>query len=489
MDSILALDIGSSSIRALLFSFEGKQIAGFGSQVAYSARTSEDGAWEIDATELSALVTRTIDDMCGQMRAKNCKPAAVALDTFWHGIMGVAADNKPVTPVFHPFDSRSVNAAKELAGRIDNVAQHARTGCVLHPSYPTAKLLWISETQPDVFRSATRWMSPGEFLLLEFFGAAAASTSMISATGLWNQNANDYDAELLAALPVKRAQLADPAAMDRPVQGLSGTYKSKWPELDGIPWFPALGDGACDSVGSGCGSEKTWALMVGTSGALRATVESDRIDIPKGLFCYRIDRHRFVTGGALSNGGEVYAWMKRNLKLPEDSEIEKQIAAMPAGINGLTVLPLFAGERSPEWRTDVRGVIAGLSSATTAIEILHAALEGVALRFRNIYDIMVGAFGAPNDVVASGAALGHSPAWTKMMADALGHPLVLCLEPEATSRGAALLALERLGILKTLDDVSPHYGVTVHPDESNHQVYNAALEQQRILYSRIFEEK
>ena len=462
---------------------------GFGSQVRYRARTTEDGGWEIDARELTGIAARSITEICGQMRAKGIRPAAVAVDTFWHSLVGVGADNHPVTPILHPFDSRSAAAARKLEDRIDNLAQHSRTGCMLHPSYPPPKLLWLSETQPDAFRAARRWMSAGEYLFLEFFGAPAASTSMVSAGGLWNQNANDYDDEMLSILPVAREQFADPATLDQPASGLREPFRAQWPELDGIPWFPALGDGACDNVGSGCTTRDRWALMVGTSGAMRATIESGSIEIPAGLFCYRIDRKRFVAGGALSNGGEVFAWMKLTLQLPGDAEIERQLAAMPPGLHGLTILPLFAGERSTEWRTDVRGAIAGLGAASTPMEILHAALESVALRFRNVYEIMEDSFGVPRDLIGSGGALLSSPVWTQMMADTLSHSVVLCLEREATSRGAALLALERLGAIGNIADLPPGLGATVEPDKSKIEIYSAALVRQRRLYKKIFEEK
>ena len=302
VDCVLTLDVGSSSARTLLFGFDGKEIPGFGSQVKYHAHTTEDGGWEIDPKEVTGYVAQAISEICEQMRAKGAKPAAVAIDTFWHSILGVGAEGKPTTSVLHPFDIRSAGAAAELAKRVDNLGQHGRTGCMLHSSYPPAKLLWLSEAQPEAFRSTARWMSVGEYIFLQFLGKAAASTSMVSACGLWDQNLNDYDVELLSALPVTREQFADPGDLDTPCQG-----HTQWPELNDIPWFPALGDGACDNVGSGCSTKDRWALMVGTSGALRAAIEGDRIEIPPGLFCYRIDRKRFVVGGALSNGGEVYA--------------------------------------------------------------------------------------------------------------------------------------------------------------------------------------
>ena len=89
--------------------------------------------------------------------------------------------------------------------------QHSRTGCVLHARYPPSKLLWLSETQPDAFRRVVRWMSIGEYLFLKLLGEAMPSTSMVSASGFWDQNRNDYDDELLSVLPVRRDQFPDPA--------------------------------------------------------------------------------------------------------------------------------------------------------------------------------------------------------------------------------------------------------------------------------------
>jgi gluconokinase len=222
---------------------------------------------------------------------------------------------------------------------------------------------------------------------------------------------------------------------------------------------------------------------------MRAVVDIDRIEIPDGLFCYRVDPKRFVLGGALSNGGEVFAWMKRTLRLADgNDEIENQLAALPPAQHGLTILPLFAGERSTGWRADARAAIIGLGANTSPIQILQAALESVALRFRNVYELMEPSIGAPRDIVVSGAALLHSPVWTQMMADALSHAVIQCIEPEATSRGAALIALERLGVNAITQNAPARTGAPIPPIEKNGKLYRAELERQRRLYSKLFEE-
>src|SRR5215467_12593752 len=179
---------------------------------------------------------------------------------------------------------------------------------------------------------------------------------------------------MLRALGIDRSQLCPTGELDQPMAVLRDEYAHMWPRFAGIPWFPALGDGACDNIGSGCLTPDRFALMVGTSGAMRAVCESTAMRIQPGLWCYRVDRSRFVLGGALSNGGEVFAWTKRTLALPEEREIEAQLDAMQPGAHGLTVLPLFAGERSTKWRADARAAITGMSVHTSPMEILRASL-------------------------------------------------------------------------------------------------------------------
>ena len=177
--------------------------------------------------------------------------------------------------------------------------------------------------------------------------------------------------------------------------------------------------------------------------------------------------------------------MNQTLRLSNPMETETQIAAMAPGSHGLTVLPYLAGERSTGWRSDARAAIAGMSAATTPIDILRAGLESVALQFRNIFDIMERAIGKPQSVIASGGALLHSPAWTCIMADAISRPVVACLEPEATARGAALLALERMGVIANVRDVPPRTGDTYQPVIEHWKVYSDELERQRALYEQL----
>ena len=475
-------------MRTLLFDAAGVQKSGFGEHVVYQITTTPDGGVEMDPAVLLDICVRCISGIHEQMSAAGLKPAAVGFSAFWHSFLGIDAAGAPTTPIVHLFDTRSSKEAAELSQVLDPIAVHARTGCRLHTSYWPAKLLWLHRNRAEAFARTARWMSFGEYLFLQLFGNAVASTSMASGSGLWNQAANTYDEEVLRALPIDKHQLCPAEQMDTPAQGLLAAYRQKWPLFDAIPWFPALGDGACDNIGSGCTTPDTFALMVGTSGAMRAVLQRDEVRIPDGLWCYRVDRKRYVLGGAISNGGAVYAWMRRTLALPSEAESEAILEEAQPGSHGLLLLPFFAGERSPYWRADLRAAVTGMNLATRAIDILQAGLESVSLRFREIFTLMTESLGGPRHVVASGGGLLRSQAWTRMMADALGVPVLPCLEYEASGRGAALLAAERIGAISSVSDVPVQLGDPIKPRAEYTQLYTGMLEAQTRLYQKLFGE-
>jgi gluconokinase len=481
---IVSFDAGTTSVKTLVFDQNARPVITT-SSIGYELATGSDGAVEIAVPDLFAAALQSLDQAHRALADLKLQPQAVAMCTFWHSFLGVNANHQPCTPILHLLDTRSQPAAEQLKRELDQDRFHAEAGVVFHPSYWPAKMLWIRQTHPDWFAESKLWMSFGEFLFLEFFGRAHAATSMLSATGLWNANRQAYSEALLGHLHLAPEQLAAMDALDQPAQGLKPEYASRWPLFANIPWFPSIGDGAANNIGCGCSKPDEFALMVGTTGAMRAVFEQPSVTVPPGLWCYRLDPRRFVLGGALSNGGKVFEWITERFQLPHDWEA--QLSRTTPGSHGLTVLPLFAGERSTKWRADARGTIHGLNLNTTTVEILAASLESVALRFRLLYDLLAQRIGSPQRVIATGEALRRSKVWTQMMADALGRPVVASMEKETSARGAAMLALERLGVVEHLSRIPSATGETYEPRAEYAGIYTEMLERQKQLYSRLYE--
>ncbi|HEY1011463.1 MAG TPA: FGGY family carbohydrate kinase, partial [Herpetosiphonaceae bacterium] len=328
---ILTLDIGSSSTRAMLFDASGAAVAGAAAQVKYELATSADGGSELDAERMLLRVAACLDELLHEAGALAGQIGAVALDTFVGNVLGVNGDGQAVTPVYTWADTRAAPWAAELRRQLDGAAVWQRTGCPLHSSYLPARLAWLAAERPRLFGAARRWLSFGEFVLERFCGRGRLSTSVASWGGLLDRRALAWDAELLAALPIEAGQLGEPVDASESIEGLAPEFAPRWPALRAVPWFPAIGDGVGSNLGCGAAGPERVALNLGTSGALRVVAGAVE-RVPEGLWCYRVDARRSLLGGSISNAGNLFAWLRETLRLPDQELFEAQLAAAePAG--------------------------------------------------------------------------------------------------------------------------------------------------------------
>jgi gluconokinase len=432
--TVLAIDVGSSSVRAQRFDERAEPVDEL-RQEHY-----EGG----DPDEIVAFVRQAIG-------GRDREADAVGASCFGHALVALDGSGKPLTPVLGWRDRQGAGAAARLLARVDPEAVRARTGAYVHPSLWPAKLAWLAETEPEIFRGAARFVSFGEYLYEQLLGVVPpCSLSIASGTGLLDLHGHRWDDELLEVLSVDESRL--PSISDAALGG----------------WYPAVFDGACSNLGAGCTGRARAALNVGTSAALRILYQTERLLPRPGLFLYRLDERRVVEGGALSDGGNLYAWLNTTLAPSEGQDPDD---------HGLTFLPFLGGERSTGWDLNAKGAIAGLTFETTAHDIRQAALEGVAFRLAAIAELLP----EVEEVVATGQGLLSDPGWIQIMADALARPVTASLVEEASLRGAAVLTLERLG----QPPPEAPLGEVFRPREERVEAYRSARERQQRLYEEL----
>ncbi len=436
------------------------------------------------------LVAQSIDEVLAAAGPLASRIKAVATDTFWHTLLGVDASGRPLMPLLTWEDTRPGSAAAELRTQLDEDAIHIRNGARIHASYWPAKLRWLSKEQPELFKQTAQWLSFGEYLHRQFLGRSVCSLSMASGTGMLVTRTHSWDEHLQEVLGVRHEQLPRLGDLQDSIRGLKPKFAARWPVLQDIPWFPAVGDGAAANVGSGCATEGNWAITIGTSSAIRVIVPPDIVP-SKGLWLYLLDRKHGVLGGALSEGGNVFAWLASTLQLPPLAEAESLIAALPPDGHGLTILPMLSGERSPGWHSEACMTITGINSHTSPIALLRATLESLAYQLAEVYDQLNIALEqqeiAPT-LIGSGGAMLSSRTLQGIVADSLNAPLYPLLEREASARGVALLALEALGIIHDIAHVPVELETPVLPDEARHAIYENAANRQRKLYHTLLGE-
>jgi gluconokinase len=482
---ILSIDIGTSAVRTALFDRLGRAIRGMEARQPLEIKTTTEGASEADPDVILERVWSCIDSVMEQATSMSQRVVGVASCTFVGNILGVNSADQAITPLATYADTRAYTEVAGLQAEFDEVAVHERTGCHFHPCYLPAYFRWFAKIKPDLFNQVSRWMSIGEYLELKLFAESAVSYSVASWSGLLNRHNLVWDEALLRTLPIRKDQLSALVDSNQFRKGLRPEFANRWAPLKDIPWFPALGDGVTANIGSGCISPERVALTVGTTSALRAVVDFPISHIPEGLWCYRVDARRSLPGGALSEGGSLFSWLTETLKLQSFSEAEQALAKMEPDAHGLTILPFLVGERAPGWAGHARATIHGLSLATTPVEILRAGLEAVAYRIAIVFELLRHLLPSEPQIVASGGALLHSPSWLQIMADTLGRPVAVSEVQEASGRGAALLALEALGILKNLSEAPDFIGPVFDPNFKRHERYLKAIERQKALYEKL----
>ena len=485
---ILSIDIGTSAIKILVFDRRGRAIEDLYWRGVFEIRTSLDGASEVDADALLEAVWLGIDFVLAKAGWLAENIAGVASCTFVGNIMGVDRSGKPLTPIFTYADTRAEQAVAWLKANFDEHKVHQRTGCYFHSSYLPARFCWLSLSQPDVIHRAKRWLSLGEYMGLKLFGRTAVSYSVASWSGLLDRHQLVWDGHLLQKLPLNNSQLSHLVDIDQPKRGLRQEFALRWPLLADRPWFPAVGDGAAANIGSGCISPHQIALTMGTTTAMRAVVDHTVDRIPPGLWCYRVDGNRSLPGGALSEGGGLYSWMKNTFQFQDPSSLPSALEGLPADGHGLTLLPFLYGERSTGWRGHARATIHGISQATTPLDILHAGMESVAYRIGLVFERLSKLLPHEVQVIAGGGALKRSAVWTQIISDVMNQPIAVAENPEATARGAALLAFEALGVDSNINQSPAMIERTHYPDSKRHAIYQSALERHKILYQKLIED-
>jgi len=425
---VLALDIGTSSARARVYDERGEPVPDADAQERYTSTRGHSGRLgEFNADELIAVAREAMDEA---RRGAGGALDAVAISSFWHSLVPVDRAGRPLGPVL---TWRHLDTAAAVP--LDSDEVHARTGCPLHPSFWPLKIAGLKASGVR----ASRYLSFSDLLT-----EGRTSLSMASGTGLLGLDGR-WDAELLGTLELDEGQL--PELADELV----------------------VGDGAAANIGSGALGRERAALTIGTSGAMRTVHESSA---PRpGLFLYRLDDTRVVEGGSISDGGNLLDWLERLLGEVDTAGLAGDPPAM------LDFLALLGGERSPGWRAGARGALSGLSFDTGPRELVRAALEGVAYRLAEVAERMP----EVTELVGSGGALLHRPDWAQILADVLELPLTLSAVDEASARGAAVLALERLGATP----LPPPLGRTFEPRPDRFEAHRAARRRQRVLYETL----
>jgi gluconokinase len=419
---VLGLDLGSSSVRALVMDAETLDpVPGLLARRDMGLVQAPDGSAEFDADDCLAAMVSCVDELSGSLAGVG----TVAFSTQWHSLLGLSATGQPVGPGLSWLDTRPSLIGP---GPVDPKAFHARTGAWWHPFYWPARLRWLASAGV----TAARWVGLPEYVTLRLLGVGDASVSSASGTGALDTVHCRWDAEAVSLAAVRPDAL--PGLLPDGWTGrLVPEYARRWPELARADWAAPLGDGAASTLASGCLGPDRVSVTVGTSAAVRLVMAGAPEPGPN-VWRYRVDTGRSVLGVAYSAGGVLYDWLTEVLP-PGSADVTDRVP----GDHGLVVLPHLAGHRPPHVARGGGGTVHGVRLSTRAGDLAAAVLEGLCHELAD----GVAAVAPGAQPVLGGGAVAASPWLARRLAAALPPGARLVTTPEVGARGAAMVATGR----------------------------------------------
>jgi gluconokinase len=474
---VLGIDIGTTATKVVACDASGDQHAA--ASVAYPLEEPRPGEAVQDPDVILRAVMDGVREAAGAARAAGAEVAGLAFSAAMHTLIGLDGAGRPLTPSVTWADRRAGPQADRLRAA-SGVELHRRTGTPVHAMAPLPKLVWFRETEPETFAAVRRWAGIKEYVVGRLTGELVTDISMASATGLLELSRLDWDAPALELAGLDRSQLPQLVPTTHVLPRLRADAARETGLPADTPLVVGAADGPLANVGVGAVRPGVAACSIGTSGALRVMVERPAVDPLGRVFCYALTEERWTVGGAINNGGVVLRWagdaLAPDLPEPAEAALVDLAARAPAGSGGLVMLPYLLGERAPHWTSGARGAYIGLTRAHRREHLVRAALEGVCLQLALVLGAMGDAGVEVREVRATGG-FARSEAWRQMLADVLAMDVGFPERTEGSSFGAALLGMQALGMIESVD--AAHELVRIH--EHHHPEPGAVATYQAIL--------
>jgi gluconokinase len=447
---VVGVDLGTSAVKVLAATTGGHEIAS-GSEF-YGLETPHADYVEQDADLVYRATMRVLERVLADVRMRGSEVAAIGFSSAMHGVLCVDAAGEPISHVITWMDRRAHAIAD--GWRADGTAAelYRSTGAPMHPMLPIAKLRWIADNDRDLAKRTHRYVGLKELVIFRWTGEWLVDHGIASATGMFDLHTRAWSPRALALAGVEPERLSKPAPPSTTLTAFRPAIARELGLTGRTAVVLASADGPLANIGVGTSERGDVALTLGTSGAVRILSDVPILDARGRTFCYCADDRRYVVGGPTSAAGASLDWIFALLmaEVPKEERFAhaaELAAAVQPGADGLVVLPFFAGERAPYWRSGLRGAFDGLDLAHDRRTILRAGFESVVFGVYAVYAVMRELGGDASRLLLTGGLI-RAPLVRTLLADVFALPAVQPHQQEASAFGAALVAAQAIGLVE-----------------------------------------
>ncbi len=467
MDLLLGIDIGTGSTKGLLVDPSGSVVAS--ESVSHSMQLPRPGWAEVDA---EAMWWREVCDISRALTAQVPTGSAVAgVCVSGVGPCLVLCDDdlRPLRPaILYGIDTRASAEIKLLTAELGADAILERAGTVLSSQAVGPKLEWVRRHELDVFKRASRWYGSNSYITAKLTGEyamdhhTASQCDPLYATRNFNWNA-EWAQRICGHLPLPR--LVWPSDVVGVVHEEAATATGL---AAGTPVIAGTVDAYAEAFSVGVRQPGDRMLMYGSTMFLVQIIDTYFSD-PALWTTTGVERDSLALAAGTSTAGTLIGWLQAITGGAPFETLMAEAQAVPPGSDGLVVLPYFAGERTPVFDPDARGVFAGLTLRHGRGHLFRAAYEGISFGVRQILERFDDAQAATRAVAVGGGL--RSQVWAQTMTDITGSPQLVPEQAIGASYGDALLAAIGVGLVPPDTDWAK-ISSEITPDPANHESYD-----------------
>lgn len=497
-DILLGIDIGTSACKVAAFSLDGTVLAQ--TNESYEVHYPRAGWAEQDPNawwEAVCRALRTLFDAGASAGVQPSRVRGVGIDGQSWSAVAVDKAGKVMcnTPIW--MDTRAADICGRMKAQMGEDTLFATSGNPVQPMYTMPKVLWYQENCPEVYEKADKILQSNSFIVYRLTGALTQEPSQGYGWNCYDMARGRWNTALCEALGV-RAQLL-PDIM--PSHAVAGTVTEQAARQTGLcmgtPVVAGGLDAACGTLGAGVVKPGQTQEQGGQAGGMSICLDTCKTDARLILGAHVVPGLWLLQGGTVGGGGAVN-WFEREFCAAERvaaqqngtsafAEMDAGAAQIAPGSDGLVFLPYLAGERSPIWDANAKGVFYGADFSKTRAHFARAVMEGVAYSLRHNLEAAAQA-GAQADVLCAMGGAANSRLWTQLKADVTGKRVTVPSADTATALGAAILAGVGTGVypdFETAVQQTVQTRRTHAPNPATKDAYNAGYRVYRSLYENL----
>ncbi len=449
MKTLLGIDIGTSSTKAVLIDVSGKLLAL--SQSEYGIDSPKPEWAEQHPETWWAAVRDTVRAVASQSGVNPQDIAGIGLSGQMHGTVLLDKNNSLLRPAIIWADRRSAKQCQAVLDLLGKEKLRDLAGNSLSPGFMVATLLWLKENEPSTFSRIATVFLPKDYVRYRLTGELATEVTDASSSLLLDVRSRTWSEELLRLVGISEEQLPPLHESQDVVGTLTKSAAEELGLVGGIPVVAGGGDQSMAAIGNGVVEEGIALSTIGTGGQLFTPTRTYRTDPELRIhsFCHAVPGMWHLMGAILS-AGLCLKWFRDRLASGLDyMQIDDAARSVPAGSDGLLFLPYLLGERSPHLDPAARGCFVGLTINHSLSHLARAVMEGVAFAMKDCLDLFLSLGVNPEKIVLSGGG-ARSELWRQIQADVYGRDAITVNMREEAATGAAILAGVGVGIYPSL---------------------------------------